>query len=457
MLTVRCFGISHVRVLAVALAFASLFMPFANAQNATGRVFGTVTDPQGARLARAKITVTNTATNVVSRTVTNEEGFYQVLQLPVGMYTVAAEREGFAKVVTAPAQLDINQSLRVDVRLNLGSVTQVVKVAAEAAQVETVNATLGGTVTGTPIQDLPLNGRNTLDLALTQPGVVPIADDIGTYGTSNGGSNGLAGISVAGGRGDAVTYLLDGGINNRVTSNQVVFNPNPETVEEFRLLENNYTAEYGRNGGGTVSVVLKSGTNSLHGSLFDYFRNDALNANDYFDNAQGNPRPVLKRNQFGGTFGGPITIPGLISGKDRLFFFFGYQGQRQSQVVNQGFVTTYTPAELAGDFSNFNNGGPDPGVVSFLQTHPYYQSDPAKAARGIVDPTKINPVAQAYISAGLIPTSPTGTIFPKGSSEFTLMPSCASVGCLLVGMPVWYQRWAVRCNSFTVDGEITFV
>lgn len=415
MLTSRFFRLISVRVLAVALVLASFSVPFAECQNATGRVVGTVTDPQGARLPGAQVTVTNTGTNVVSHTVTNAEGFYQVLQLPVGTYTVTAEHEGFAKVVTAPAQLDINQALRVDVRLNLGSVTQIVKVAAEAAQVETVNATLGGTVTGTPIQDLPLNGRNTLDLALTQPGVVPIADDIGTYGTSNGGSNGLGGISVAGGRGDAVTYLLDGGVNNRVTSNQVVFNPNPEAVGEFRLLENNYTAEYGRNGGGTVSVVLKSGTNSLHGSLFDYFRNDALNANDYFDNAQGNPRPVLKRNQFGGTFGGPITIPGLMDGKDRFFFFFGYQGQRQSQLLNQGFVTTYTPAELAGDFSNFNSAGPDPGVVSFLQGHPYYQADPAKAARGIIDPTKINPVAQAYIAAGLIPTSPTGIVFPKGS------------------------------------------
>jgi outer membrane receptor protein involved in Fe transport len=422
--TMRFFHLPTVRVLAVVLSLASLLVPFAHSQNATGRVVGTVTDPQGARLPGAQVTVTNTGTNVVSHTVTNEEGFYQVLQLPVGTYTVTAEHEGFAKVVTAPAQLDINQALRVDVRLNLGSVTQIVKVAAEAAQVETVNATLGGTVTGTPIQDLPLNGRNTLDLALTQPGVVPIADDIGTYGTSNGGSNGLGGISVAGGRGDAVTYLLDGGLNNRVTSNQVVFNPNPEAVGEFRLLENNYTAEYGRNGGGTVSVVLKSGTNSLHGSVFDYLRNDAFNANDYFDNAQGNPRPVLKRNQFGGTIGGPITIPRLINGKDRLFFFFGYQGQRQTELVNvaqlglgTSFVTTYTPAELAGDFSNFNGAGPDPGVVSFLQAHPYYQSDPAKAARGIIDPTKINPVAQAYIAAGMIPTSPTGLIFPQGSRK----------------------------------------
>ncbi len=389
----------------------------ASAQTATGRIMGTVSDAQGAAIAGAKVTVTNTGTNVRSDTVTNADGFYQVLNLPIGTYTVTAEREGFSKVLTAAEPLDINQSLRIDVRMKVGSLVDVVKVEAQAAQVETVNATLGGTVTGAPIQNLPLNGRNTLDLALTQPGVVPIADDLGTYGTSNGGSNGFGGISVAGGRGDAVTYLLDGGLNNRTTSNQVVFNPNPEAVEEFRLLENNYTAEYGRNGGGTISVVLKSGTNSLHGSLYDYMRNDAFNASDFFDNAQGNPRPVLKRNQFGGTIGGPITLPKLIEGKDRFFFFFGYQGQRQTATENQGFVTTYTPAQLAGDFSNFNGAGPDPGVAAFLQSHPLYQPDAAKAAQAIIDPTTINPVAQAYIAAGLIPTSPTGQVFPQGSRK----------------------------------------
>ena len=342
-----------------------------------------------------------------------------MLELPVGSYLVTAEREGFSKVVTAPQPLDINQSLRIDVQIKVGSLSDVVRVEAQASQVETVSPTIGGTVTGAPIQNLPLNGRNTLDLALTQPGVVPIADDLGTYGTGNGGSNGIGGISIAGGRGDAVTYLLDGGINNRVTSNQVVFNPNPEAVEEFRLLENNYTAEYGRNGGGTISEVIKSGTNSLHGSLYDYLRNDAFNASDFFDNAQGNPRPVLKRNQFGGTVGGPITVPKLVNGRDRFFFFFGYQGQRQTATENQGFVTTYTPAELNGNFSQAatdasGNPIPDPSVAAFLQSHPYYQSSPALAAQAIIDPTKIDPVAQKYIAAGLIPTSSTGQVFPEG-------------------------------------------
>ncbi|MGH9495938.1 MAG: TonB-dependent receptor domain-containing protein, partial [Candidatus Sulfotelmatobacter sp.] len=401
-----------------ALLAVAFFLPYSSvhAQNTTGKIVGVVTDSQGAVIPGVRITVANVDTGVRSATTTDANGFYQVLDLSVGSYVVTAEQQNFAKDVTPPQTLEINQTLKIDLQMKVGSVAETVQVNAQAAQVETASPTLGATVTGAPIQDLPLNGRNTLDLALTQPGVVPIADDLGTYGTSNGGSNGLGGISVGGARGDAVTYLLDGGMNNRVTSNQVVFNPNPDAVGEFRILENNYTAEYGRNGGGVVSEVIKSGTNSFHGSLYDYLRNDAFDANDYFDKALGNPRPVLKRNQFGGTIGGPITLPKLINGKDRLFFFFAYQGQRQTQTVNQGFVTTYTPAELTGDFSNFQNSGPDPNVAAFLQSHPYFQSDPAKAAQAIIDPTKIDPVATAYITAGLIPASPTGQIFPEGSS-----------------------------------------
>ena len=337
----RLFHSPCARRVAIGLSLAVALTVFAAAQNTNGRVIGIVTDPQGAAVPGAKATVTNVGTNVNWNTMTDDKGNYQVLDVPIGMYTVTIESRGFAKAKTEPQELTINQALRIDIHMKVGGVNEVVDVQSQASQVETVNPTIGGTVTGKPIQDLPLNGRNTLDLALTQPGVIPIADDIGTYGTSNGGSSetGLGGISIAGGRGDAVTYLLDGGMNNRTTSNQVVFNPNPEAVEEFRLLENNYTAEYGRNGGGTISVVLKSGTNALHGSLFEYLRNDAMNANDYIDNEIGQPRQVLKRNQFGGVIGGPITLGNWLNGKDRLFFFFGYQGQRLSQTVNEAAIS----------------------------------------------------------------------------------------------------------------------
>ncbi|MBV9483970.1 MAG: TonB-dependent receptor [Acidobacteria bacterium] len=393
-----------------AMLVATIFIcALATAQNTNGRIIGTVTDPQGAAIAGAHVIISNTGTGIQSTTTTDNSGSYQVLNLPVGLYAVTVESQGFVKATTQPQELNINQSLRVDVPLKVGAINEVVEVQSESGQVETVNPTIGGTVTGKPIQELPLNGRNTLDLGLTQPGVVP-APSTG-YGTNNGGdtNNGYNGISIAGGRADAVTYLLDGGLNNAVTSNQVVFNPNPDAVAEFRILANNYTAEYGRNGGGTVTVVTKSGSNRLHGSLFEYLRNDAMNANDFIDNELGNARPTLKRNQFGGTLGGPIR-------KDKMFFFFGYQGQRQSQSLLGSSVTTFTPQELNGDFSHSSNGAPDANLVSFLASHPYYQSNAALAAQGIIDPSKVAPVFAAYRAANLIPTSPTGTLLPRGSS-----------------------------------------
>jgi hypothetical protein len=209
-----------------------------------------------------------------------------------------------------------------------------------------------------------------------------------------------------------VTFLLDGGLNNEQLANGVVYNPNPDTIAEFRVLENNYTAEYGRNGGGIVTVVTKSGTNAWHGSAFDFIRNDAFNANTFFNNKAGLPREVLKRNQYGGTFGGPITVPHLVHGKDRFFFFVGYQGQKQTQQQTTNSISVFTPAQLGGDFSNGGQPGncpnADPNVAAFLQANTFFQGDSAKRACGIIDPAKINGVAQKYIAAGLIATDPTG-------------------------------------------------
>ncbi len=395
--------------IAVALVVAfTLFLTASSAfaQQATGTILGTVSDSQGAVMPGAKVTVTNTQTGIAHPATTDKDGTFHVLDLPIGIYTVTAEHAGFAKLNTEPQTLQINQNLRFDIKMQIGTSQEVVDVAGTAAGVETVNSTLGQSVTSRPIVDLPLNGRNVLQLALLQPGVTEQNDDNGGAGT----------FSIAGGRTDSVTFLLDGGVNNNLLSNGVVYNPNPDTVAEFRILQNNYTAEYGRNGGGVISVVTKSGTNAFHGSAFEYFRNDALDANSYFNkNPYTNPTPlprdVLKRNQFGGTIGGPIL-------KDKLFFFVGYQGQRQTATENPGsaryggssVTPVFTPAELNGDFSG------DPGVVSFLQNNPYFVAPGHTAADGFIDPTKFDPVAKNYIAAGLIPSSPTGFLTPTGSA-----------------------------------------
>jgi hypothetical protein len=233
---------------------------------------------------------------------------------------------------------------------------------------------------------------------------------------SNPDSGAAGGYSIGGGRSDSVTYLLDGGLNNDLLSNAIVVNPNPDAIAEFRVLESAYGAEYGRNAGGIVSIVSKSGTNQVHGTAYDYVRNTDFDSNDFFSNQQNQPRAILKRNQYGATFGGPVVIPHILNGRNKLFFFFSYQGQKQTQDVLEGEVLTYTPAEATGNFSQAVNGGPDPNVVNFLLANPYFQPVPALANQGIIDPTKIDPVAQAYFKNGLIPTSPSGSLFPTGSA-----------------------------------------
>jgi hypothetical protein len=396
---------------AVALYFGLAF-PQASAQNAAGRILGNVTDPSGAAVADASVTATNVATQVAQQTTTDKDGFYQILALPIGNYRVVISKDGFQQQAFENQVLQINQSLRVDAKLALGQQNEIVEVRDQVETVETVNPTVGATVTGRAISDSPLNGRNVLDLAKLQPGVTEANPD----DTSGGGNGNNANrYNIAGGRADSVTFLLDGGINNEILGNNVVFNPNPDTIEEFKILENNYTAEYGRNGGGVITEVVKSGTNQWHGSAFDFIRNDAFNANTFFNNKAGVPREILKRHQFGGTFGGPVTIPHLVHGKDRFFFFVGYQRQKQTQVQSVNGIVTFTPDQLKGDFSGRGTPtGPcpnaDANVAAFLQAHPFFQSIPAQQACAVIDPAKINGVAKNYIAAGLIATDPTGIV-----------------------------------------------
>jgi hypothetical protein len=362
------------------------------AQDATGRISGTVYDQQGAVIQAAQITVTNTATRNVRTATTNKEGYFQILALPIGNYKVTAEHTGFRTSISAEQKLLINQTLRIDMEMEVGAENRSVEVRAEAAPVETVNPTLGQSITGRTLVNMPLNGRDALNLALLQPGVTESDDD----------NNGAGNYSIAGGRTDSVTFLLDGGLNNDLLTNSNVLDPNPDAIAEFRLLTSDYTAEYGRNGGGIISVVTRSGTNRIHGGLFEFFRNGVLDANDYFNIQQGLPRLDLKRNQFGGTLGGPIV-------EDKLFFFLAYQGERQVQAVPDVDVPVFTPQELQGDFSNSSTGGsPDQGVVKFLTANPYFAATPDSIATAMIDPKKFDSVAQAYIKAGLIPSTSGG-------------------------------------------------
>jgi len=398
--------LSSVFVLLILAACISSLSSAAWAQSATAGILGQVTDPQGAAIPGVAITVTNVATGVANRTNSDGNGNYRVLDLPIGAYVVTAEHAGFARMVTDKVTLQINQQSRVNLQLVIGAVSQTVEVSGVATNVETVNPTLGESITSRPIVDMPLNGRNVLTLALLQPGVTEDNPD-DNFGQGIGG---IQGFSVGGGRSDSITYLLDGGANNDLLGNEVVYNPNPDSIAEFRILTSDYTAEYGRNGAGVISVVTKSGTNEIHGSAYDFVRNTDFDANAYFNIQEGLPRNDLKRNQYGGTIGGPIL-------KNRLFFFVSYQGQRQVQTDVESQITTFTPAELKGDFSQADNGAPDANVAAFLQTNTYFESNPTLAAQAIIDPTKIDPVALNYIATGLIPASPTGAVSSAAAAQ----------------------------------------
>jgi hypothetical protein len=392
------------------------------AQEATARIAGTVSDASGAVIPGVQVAVTNSATQVSREVTSDHDGLYQVLALPIGVYKVTATRQGFRTVVSGEYKLLINQALRIDIKMEVGAASEKIDVGAEAAPVETVNATLGQSVSGRVLTNMPLNGRDALDLALLQPGVTESNDD-------NGGAGNY---SIAGGRTDSVTFLLDGGLNNDLIDNSNLLDPNPDAIAEFRLLTSNYTAEYGRNGGGIISEVIKSGSNQIHGSVFEFFRNGVLDANDYFNIPLGIPRLDLKRNQFGGTLGGAIR-------KDKIFFFLAYQGQRQIEAVPDVDIPVYTPQELQGDFSQAVGGTPDFDVACFLAgyqptallsscldgdgnalpPHPFFQPNPALAAQAIISPSAIDPVTQNYIKAGLIPTSSTNQTVCNTSGSCT--------------------------------------
>jgi len=392
----------------------------AHAQRAS--VSGHVTDQSGAALVGVRITLLNLDQGLQREALTGSDGAYACPWLEPGRYIVTAQKPGFAVAEVRDITLHVGDERSIPLEMLVGATPVRVEVEAHSQSLETIDNTIGTVVTGDVIRDAPLNGRNVLDLALLQPGVSPTDDDDSSPGR----------FIVSGNRSDSVTYLLDGGLNNDLLDNGVVYNPNPDTIAEFRILTSNYSAQYGRNAGGIVSMITKSGTSDFHGSAFDFFRNDALDANLYFNKSNPDdllPPPTLQRNQFGATLGGPVGRPGTFT--NHVFFFAGYQGERQIQGVSAQSIA-FTPAELHGDFSRSAIGPdghpvPDPGVACFLAGpavngclspgHPYFQPNPSLAAQGIIDPSRINPVAQNYIHAGLIPVSPSGQLHTQQNAH----------------------------------------
>jgi hypothetical protein len=291
-------------------------------QTITGSITGTVTDPTGAVVTNAQVTATNTATGVASTTTSNDAGVYRILFLPAGSYNVSVEGPGFKKSTLGPFPIEVNQIARVDVKLELGDTTQVVEVTGVAPILQTESTATGDTITSNKLSSLPLNGRNFASLTLLIPGA--ISTNPGAMNTSGRFQGSGSRPQVNGNREQTNNFLLDGVDVNDSIDNRIGYNPNVDALEEVRVLTGNGGGEFGNVGGASVIMTLKSGTNEFHGNLFEFFRNDKLDANGFFRNRTPATatRTAFRRNIFGGTLGGPIA-------KNKLFFFMDYEGTEQ--------------------------------------------------------------------------------------------------------------------------------
>ena len=315
-----------------ALSLLFLLANFVEAQGQFGQITGVIADPSGSGIVGANVTVSNQQTGVQIKSVTNSDGNYTVTSLVPGVYQVVASKAGFQSLTQTGIQLDVSQTARIDITLQLGQVNQQVEVKASGVLLQTESAAIGNVVPQSGVVDLPLNGRNYLQLATLVPGTSSAGIGQQSFGlpTNN--------LNVNGMRSSATAYVIDGADVMEQFNSGTPYTPPPDAIQEFRVETNNMTAQYG-GGGAILNVVLKSGTNKFHGVAYDFLRNNALDARNFF--AATNPE--LRQNQFGAALGGPIK-------RDKLFFFVDYQGTRirDGQTFNS---VVPTAAQRAGDFS----------------------------------------------------------------------------------------------------------
>jgi len=319
-------------------------------QNVTASLTGVVRDATGGVVPNAAVKATNTGTNAEFKAATNTEGQYTIRTMPIGLYTVSIEAPGFKKYETSGIRLQVNEVARLDATLGIGAATETVTVSGAVVPVDTETSTLKTVVDEKRIEELPLNGRDATQLMRLVAGVTadPRADV--TSGTTYPG---VTPVSVNGSRSNTTNYVLDGANNNDHYTNAPNPMPNPDALQEFSVQTNNFSAEFGRNAGAVVNAVTKSGTNDVHGSAFEFLRNNAVNAANFFAPVVNGSKQSdgLKRNQFGATLGGPVWIPKLYNGRDKTFFFASYQGTRLRQAPAQAQIIVPSAAMRAGDFS----------------------------------------------------------------------------------------------------------
>lgn len=343
------------------LALASLALIFTStvsAQTPLGTVTGTVTDQQGAGIPNVKVVVTNLGTTLPYTGTSSSDGTYVIPQVPVGDYDLTTAADGFKTYNQPGLRVEVSQRLRVDIRLEVGAVTESINVTAEIPRVQTEDSALGAVVEKQRIEQLPLNGRHVFNLMKIVAGVQPRFNN--TDGFAEISNQNFSQIRINGGPAFGNQFYLDGAVNSAPVHNEIAVVPMADAVEEFRVETNALKAEYGQTSGGVVNVVTKSGTNTFRGSLYEFFRNDALDARNAFstqpDPRTGRIKQVLRYNQFGGTVGGPVWIPKVYDGRNRTFFFAGYEQWRWVASGSPRLGTVATQQQRDGDFSNTRDG-----------------------------------------------------------------------------------------------------
>src|SRR5579872_2114782 len=356
------------------------------AQTQNGEIKGVVTDVAGARIPLAAVTVTNQHTQIYRTVASSETGDYVISNLQPGVYRIAVTKQGFEKSVSEEINLDVNQTVTLDVQLRVGTVTETLNVAAEGTLLEAATAQLGTVITQEKIVDLPLNARNFSELVTLTPGATPVSvgENNSPLFVAKVGQSYFPAINGQTNRSN--TFTLDGIYNNGNYGGTYALAPNIDALSEFKVQSHSDQAEFGGVTGGVVNVVTKSGTNQFHGTAYEFLRNDALDARGYFTAH----KPPLRQNQFGATLGGPIK-------KDKTFFFFSYEGYRQLN-PNSALIVVPTPQQLSGDFSGQSRQIYNPFSTRINPASPNtYLRDPFP--NNVIPASMLNPSMQAWAKA----------------------------------------------------------
>ena len=365
------------------------------AQRATASVAGSVVDASEAAVPGANVLVRNLSTGIERTVASNDLGYYVVTALPSGPYSITVSKTGFQTQTVPQLVLEVDQNATINITLAVGTVTEAVNVTAEAASIDTRTATLNTVINQKQINELPLNGRNVLQLMQLTPGTL-----VGT-GTFNQGATrpetGTQMISASGGRGNSTTFVLDGGLHEDPYTSVANVAPNPDAIQEFSFQTNNYSAKFSGRGGGVVNMVTKAGTNSLHGSVYEYVRNHKLNARNFFAATDDG----LKRNQYGLSIGGPVV-------RNKTFFFFAWQGTQLRQRPPLSTTIVATAPQRQGDFS-----GMLPGTV--LTDPTSKQPVPGN----VIPSSQLDPVAQKVLQTIPLPTQANGLLYYVQASSQT--------------------------------------